>query len=73
MKKIVHWPIFFISISIVSVLAFGVSYFFSFSYWLAFAVIFAAMLINGIVATIEDELPGGFNNPKPEGVKHEQQ
>jgi hypothetical protein len=73
MKKIVHWPIFFISISLVSVLALGVSYFFGFSYWLAFAVILAAMLINGIVATVEDELPGGFNNPKPEGVKHEQQ
>ena len=31
--------------------------------WIAASVALAALLINGLVATIEDDLPGGFNNP----------
>jgi hypothetical protein len=32
-------------------------------FWWAFAICGAAILINGWVATLEDDLPGGFNNP----------
>lgn len=28
-----------------------------------FAIVAGAVLINGFVATLEDDLPGGFNNP----------
>jgi hypothetical protein len=27
-------------------------------------IILAAILLNGLVATVEDDLPGGFNNPE---------
>ena len=33
------------------------------SFWLAFFVVAAAFLINGWVATVEDDVPGGLNNP----------
>ena len=29
----------------------------------AVAILLAAIFLNGIIATIEDDLPGGFNNP----------
>lgn len=32
-------------------------------FWWAFLIVVAAILINGWVATLEDELPGAFNNP----------
>ena len=40
-----------------------VSYFSGLGYWLVFAIVVAAFLINGFVAVVEDDLPGGFNNP----------
>jgi phosphatidylglycerophosphate synthase len=32
-------------------------------YWWAFLILAGAILVNGLVATLEDDLPGGFNNP----------
>ena len=29
----------------------------------AFAIVVVAVLVNGLLATVEDDLPGGFNNP----------
>lgn len=40
-------------------------------FWVAFAIVYVAMLINGWVATLEDEQPGGFNNPKSDQTKKE--
>ena len=31
--------------------------------WLVFGLISIAILVNGLVATVEDQLPGGLNNP----------
>jgi hypothetical protein len=33
------------------------------SFWTMAAILAAAWLINGLVATVEDDVPGGFNNP----------
>lgn len=33
------------------------------SIWAALAIIAGSVLINGLLATVEDDLPGGFNNP----------
>lgn len=33
------------------------------SFWAVLAIIVGSVLINGLVATVEDDLPGGFNNP----------
>ena len=46
------------------------SYFSSLAFIYSVLICIVEMLINGFVATIEDELPGGFNNPDGEvGVK----
>jgi len=39
------------------------SYFAKLNFWLCLAITAAAFLVNGWVATLEDDLPGGFNNP----------
>ena len=33
------------------------------SFWPVFGIVVAALLINGWVATFEDDAPGGLNNP----------
>lgn len=33
-------------------------------FWGAFVIAYGAMLVNGLVATWEDNKPGGFNHPK---------
>ncbi len=48
---------------IIFIIAAGINYFFGFSYWIAFAMAVGAIMINGVIATIEDDLPDGFNNP----------
>ena len=52
-----------ISLAIVSAIAAAISYFSGLGYWLAFAIVAGAVLFNGFIATVEDDLPGGFNNP----------
>ena len=34
------------------------------SFWWAFAIVVAAVVLNGIVAEVEDRMPGGFLNPR---------
>ncbi len=52
-----------ISLLIIFIVVAGISYFFGVGYWIAFAMVVGAIMINGVIATIEDDLPGGFNNP----------
>jgi len=68
-KDINHLPSFFIAMSIAAVIACVVQNLFSISYWIAFLIALSALLINGIVALFEDELPGGFNNPRSKESK----
>ena len=35
-------------------------------FWASFMIVVVAMVLNGILAEYEDNLPGGFNNPMPE-------
>lgn len=32
-------------------------------FWAGFVIVAVALLINGAVAEVEDQAPGGFNNP----------
>jgi hypothetical protein len=32
-------------------------------FWATVAILAAAWLVNGVVAVVEDDVPGGFNNP----------
>ena len=54
-----------IGLSIAALVAWGVTHFSTFGFWPAFAIVVVAMFINGIVAEVEDNAPGGFNNPLP--------
>ena len=33
------------------------------SFWAVLAILAGSILVNGLFATFEDDLPGGFNNP----------
>ena len=35
-------------------------------FWASFIIVVVAMMLNGILAEYEDNLPGGFNNPMSE-------
>lgn len=60
MKKTLLWSI--LSLSVISIIAFAVSRWADLNYFVAFAIVAGAVLVNGLVATFEDDLPGGFNN-----------
>ena len=49
----------------IGLIAWLMSHFLHVRFWVAFAVAFAALLVNGLIATLEDRAPGGFLNPKP--------
>jgi phosphatidylglycerophosphate synthase len=55
------WPT--VWLLVVALLAAGLSAISKMPFWWAFLIIAGAILINGWVATLEDDLPGGFNNP----------
>jgi hypothetical protein len=40
------------------------AYFFSLNFWVVFVITAAALILNGIVAEIEDRMPGGFLSPR---------
>jgi hypothetical protein len=61
-----NWKIFCISITIASALAFGLHALSGLNFWICLVMVVCVMLLNGYIATIEDDWPGGFNNPKPE-------
>jgi hypothetical protein len=60
MKRVL-WPT--LSLIVVALLAAGLSAISGLSFWWAFVLVAAAVLINGFIATLQDDLPGGFNNP----------
>lgn len=50
-------------LGVVALIGAGLSAISGIAFWWAFLIVAAAVLINGWVATLEDDLPGGFNNP----------
>jgi hypothetical protein len=54
-----------IGLSIAALAAWAISCFSGFGVWPAFGIAVVAMLINGFIATVEDNEPGGFNNSLP--------
>jgi hypothetical protein len=60
MKRILRQTIWLL---IVAMIAAGFSAISGLEFWWAFLIVAGAILINGWVATLEDDLPGGFNNP----------
>lgn len=60
-----NWRLSFISLSIASALALGLHALSKLNFWACLVIVVGAMLLNGYVATVEDEWPGSFNNPEP--------
>jgi hypothetical protein len=48
---------------VVALIAAGFSALSRLPFWWAFLIVAGAILVNGWVATLEDDLPGGFDNP----------
>ena len=58
------WRLFVVVWGTVLILAFAVSRIWRVNFWMVFGITAAALVINGIVAEVEDRLPGGFLNPR---------
>jgi hypothetical protein len=46
--------------------AVALSHFAKLNFWACLGMTAGAVVVNGLVATLEDDLPGGFNNPDGE-------
>ena len=60
MKRVARTSIWLL---VVALLAAGLSALSHFKFWWAFLIAACAILVNGWFATLEDDLPGGLNNP----------
>ena len=63
MGRFIHWPGFFGGMALVALLAFGLRALSGMPFWGCFLIALLAILVNGWIATWEDERPGGFNDP----------
>ena len=66
MKRLVNWKIFIVSWGFVALIAFGISAWSGFSFWWASVLVAIAMVINGVIAEVEDRSRGGFLKPEKE-------
>ena len=60
----------FVAIVIVGAVAAGISAWSGIGFWLILPIVAAGWLINGLVIMVEDDLPGGFNNPDGSRTPH---
>lgn len=67
MRRFIHWPSFFLCASITLIVAWAVNGGLGSGFLVTAGIVALAILLNGILAVVEDEAPGGFNNPLPPG------
>jgi hypothetical protein len=58
-----NWRIPVMSSAVVVALAFAVHGMSAIIFWTCLILVVSAMLLNGYLATVEDDWPGGFNKP----------
>ena len=63
-KRFIDWRVFLFVLTVASLIAAGLHAWTSLNFWACLELVVFGILINGIIATIEDDMPGGFNNPK---------
>ncbi|WP_416306452.1 hypothetical protein [Neptunicella sp. SCSIO 80796] len=63
MKKLIDLKLTLLVLVVVGIITYVISYLTSLSFLAVFGITVVAALINGLVATKEDEVPCGFNNP----------
>ena len=51
------------------VISFIITLFVNISFWIIFPIIIVALYLNSLLLEYEDNLPGGFNNPKDEDIE----
>jgi hypothetical protein len=66
MKRFVDWRIFCAVMIVALIVSLALHAWLGLNLWVCLGIVVVAILANGIVATIEDEMPGGLHNPKPE-------
>jgi hypothetical protein len=52
-----------IQLSVAALIAAGAAHWLHLPFWPAVLIAVGATAVNGCIATLEDDLPGGFNNP----------
>ncbi len=62
-----------IGLSVATLIAWGINHWIGFPFWGVFAIVIGSMIVNGIIAEIEDDAPGGFNSPTPTKSQAERQ
>lgn len=55
-----------VGLTIAAIISALISTFSDLPFWASFIIVVVAMMLNGILAEYEDNLPGGFNNPMSE-------
>lgn len=63
LTKLLDWRAFLSMMAVLCGLALVASHFLDVPLLPTFVVLVASVLVNGFVATLEDDLPGGFDNP----------
>jgi len=66
MERLIDWRVFFVVMSPVALLVFRLHRLVHLNVWICLGLLVGAILLNGLVATFEDETPGGFYNPMPD-------
>ncbi len=69
MKLWMKWVVILTLVIGVCVFAVVGKVWFGLNIWVAVGMAILAVFLTGIVATVEDEAPGGFNNPRPRDRK----
>ncbi len=63
MKRFVDWRLFLPTVAVAALVAWAVHQWIGIPFWGVLAIVIAAILVNGLIALVEDEMPGGFNSP----------
>jgi hypothetical protein len=66
-RKVFSLWYFLVGTGIAAVVAYAVHALSDLPFWPCFAIAVFGLVVNAWLATWEDELPGGFNNPTDEG------
>ena len=64
MNRIYHFKDTLIGLIISAIISAIISYFSDISFWIIYPIIIIALYLNSLLLDYEDNLPGGFNNPK---------
>jgi hypothetical protein len=71
--KIIDPKLTIISLILYSIISWLIASFLHWEYWITFLIVVASGIITSIVAEIEDDMPGGFNDPISENTEHKKQ